>query len=72
MKMASFSFHAAVEDLKKVLRGLKREEYSTKSTDSAWRSISDVTDSEKKSALDQAFREFLTIKLKESGMIVYF
>lgn len=66
MKMATFSFHAAVQGFFDAISNAKCEDLSLLTTENSWDSIIG-SDSEKKSALDQAFRQALTSKLQETG-----
>lgn len=68
--MAAFTFHASVQDFFDVISKTKHNELTTQTTDNVWSNLPG-SDSEKKSALDQAFRQILTKRLEETGNIKY-
>ena len=64
--MASFSIHDATKHFFKTLTDSKENQDLVKNIEVAWENIIE-TEPEKRTALDQAFREALCSKLSESG-----
>lgn len=69
MKMATFVFHASVQEFFEVLADTKGDELSIETTGNVW-STTVGSDPDKKTALDQAFRQILTTRLKETGVMI--